>query len=777
MRVVVVRTGLLLALITSLIIPASQVSGQNGGQVELAVDTQDFNQDGLLALYGGMRLGGDLGLPVGCGDVNGDGRADVMFCQMYGSTNFRVNNGVLNVYLSDGRDSGFVNVADNPPSIRRINGAGSGDLLGTSISANGDVNGDGLRDIVIGASAQDGPSNSRFNAGAAYVIFGAQGFNPSSELFALDGNPPPGVTAIYGAQTNGRMGIWLDAGDLDGDGLADIVIGSDQLSSGGSNHVGGAYIVFGSETLPQVIDLAAPPAGVRVTRISGAQQEDHWGAALQVGDINDDGVGDLIIGGSIFRDSASYVDPGREDGQGGLSHDSAGANFQGRINCGAVMVLYGSNAWPAEIDLGTPPANATRVYGAREFELLGSQVHFGDLNGDGRTDLIVGALQAQAPDLRGNTGAVYVIYGAANLPGALVDLANPGASGLTVSSIYGEDAGDCGGDSVRAFDINNDGMWELFIGSPEHTLGPEDLNGMMGRVDAGDTKFIFGRNSFLPPVVKLWDLPAGLRVFRLAGGDGGDEFSYRLTGGDVDGDGFTDYISNAMHADGFSNQFSNAGDVYIFSGRKLSARLDSLPTDPAPTPVITRAELVFDNDVVEEAPAGQTGLRVVIRGTNLRQDTQVTINGVGVVSRIVTETSNGQPIIIVDLDQNLSIRDSVGQLRVRARNLDPAPSPFSTEAAAGRLVGPEITSINPKRKSSGQLQVKIEGANFPSNGTVEIRTAAGTLVPLKSVKFQDSDDIKIKIRSSDVPARGTSLRVRVVSGAGIASNEVTTSVP
>jgi hypothetical protein len=776
MRVVVSRTGLLFVLITSLIISTSQVSGQNGSQVELAVDTQDFNQDGLLVLYGGLRLGGDLGLPVGCGDLNGDGRADVMFCQMYGSSISRIQNGILNIYLSDGRDSGFVNGASNPASIVRINGAGSGDLLGTSVSANGDINGDGLRDIVVGSSAQDGPSNSRFNAGAAYVINGASEFNPSSELFNIDGSPSPGVTVIYGPQTNGRMGIWLDAGDLDGDGLADIVIGSDQLSADNEPHVGGAYIVFGSHNLPQVIDLAAPPSGVRVTRVLGAEREDHWGAALQVGDINDDQIGDLIIGGSIFRDSASYVDPGREDGQGGLSHDSAGANFQGRINCGAVMVLYGTSQWPAEIDLGAPPANATRVYGAREGDLLGSQVHFGDLNGDGRTELIVGALQAQAPDLRGNTGAVYIIYGSPSLPGATIDLASPESSGLTISSIYGEDPADCAGDSVRAYDINNDGMSELFIGSPEHTLLPEDLNGKMGRVDAGDTKFIFGRRAFLPPVVKLWDLPAGFRILRLAGGDGGDEFSYRLTGGDVDGDGFTDYISNAMHADGFNNGFFNTGDVYIFSGRKLSAHLDELPEDPAPTPVIVSATLNAGGQNVQQAEAGRSGMRVVISGTNLRADTEVVINLSPVVAHLQTSGPDAGRII-VDLDENLSIRNSVGQLRVRARNLDPAPSPFSAEAVAGRLVGPEITSINPKIKSNGQLQIKIKGANFPPGGTVEITTMAGASVRLKVTNFQDDNDIKVKIRSSDVPARGTSLRIRVVTQSGIASNEVTTSVP
>ena len=61
-------------------------SAQSGGSIQLAVDTADFNQNGLLVLFGSLRLQGDVGLPVGAGDITGDGRADVMFCGMFGSS-------------------------------------------------------------------------------------------------------------------------------------------------------------------------------------------------------------------------------------------------------------------------------------------------------------------------------------------------------------------------------------------------------------------------------------------------------------------------------------------------------------------------------------------------------------------------------------------------------------------------------------------------------------------------------------------------------------------
>ena len=175
----------------------------------------------------------------------------------------------------------------------------------------------------------------------------------------------------------------------------------------------------------------------------GARQEDHWGAALQVGDINDDGIGDIIIGGSIFRDSGSYCEIPTEV----TGHNRARPIRRAQTAVRRSLRHLRSAYWPAIIDLGTPPSNATRLIGANSVDYLGSQVHSGDVNGDGRTDLIVGALQALAPDNKGKTGAVYVVYGAANLPGATIDLPNPEASGLRITTIYGEHHLDCAGDS------------------------------------------------------------------------------------------------------------------------------------------------------------------------------------------------------------------------------------------------------------------------------------------------------------------------------------------
>src|SRR5258705_11371327 len=173
------RSGLILGLILSLSLPFIAIrAAAQGGSIELAVDAANFNQDGLLVLFGGLRMQGEIGLPVAAGDINGDGRADVIFCGMYGSTGNRDNNGVVNFYLSDGRDTGFVDAAQNPSSIFKLAGRRSGDLLGASASANGDVNGDGLRDVAIGAACQDGTTGGiADNRGAAYVVLGSRNFS------------------------------------------------------------------------------------------------------------------------------------------------------------------------------------------------------------------------------------------------------------------------------------------------------------------------------------------------------------------------------------------------------------------------------------------------------------------------------------------------------------------------------------------------------------------------------------------------------------------------
>jgi hypothetical protein len=130
----------------------------------------------------------------------------------------------------------------------------------------------------------------------------------------------------------------------------------------------------------------------------------------------------------------------------------------------------------------------------------------------------------------------------------------------------------------------------------------------------------------------------------------------------------------------------------------------------------------------------------------------------------------------VNLDENLVTRNSPSSLVVRARNTNPS-SDQSNAITAGRLIGPEITSIRPKRKSSGILLLKISGAGFQEGVTVQVTDAGGQSIPVKSVSFESTDALSAKIRASSAPPSGASLRVRVVNPTGVMSNLVTVTAP
>lgn len=747
----------------------------DSAQIQLAVDTANTNQDGLLSVFGGVTSGAHIGDPVGAGDVNGDGKADLVFCEMYTSLGSRINNGQVNVYLSNGEDTGVVNAAQDPPSITTLAGQSSGDLFGTAV-ATGDVNGDGLTDIVVSATGNAGPSG-RFDAGAVYIIPGSKNFALNGDLAqtSSNGTPPLGITAIYGPQTGGRFGVWLAVGDLDGDGIPDIVAGMDEMNSATGTHVGGAYIIFGSKTMPQVIDLASPPPGVRITQIVGAHSEDHWGATVHVGDINNDSIGDLVISAALNRDSAIYVSP--SDPTGGEATN--GASDGGlRPNCGEVYVLYGQQNWPAVIDLINPPANSTHLIGANAGDYFGSQLFNADLNGDGKSDLILGALQAEAPDpLAGRPGAVYIVYGGAtSLEGVTIDMSQPASAGQQISVIYGEQNLGCSGDSVKAYDINNDGMADLFIGNPDIDL---TINGQF-REDAGCVNLIFGQSDFFPPVVKLYQTPIPFPVYRLAGAHGvdqdintvdgsGDEFGYRLAGADLNGDGFPDFVASAQGGDGFNNTVPEAGNVYVFSGKTLSEQLGMLT---ASGPSLSQATLSSNGNIVSQAPAGQTGLTVTVSGAGLTANTQFTINGTQVVYSLSSGSGPAQQATI-DLDENVGVRNMVGPLVVQARNTSPAPV-VSNSLTAGTLTGPLISSITPAVNSSGTRVLKIFGQSFQKGDTVSVTGPQGA-VTVKSVAFVNSGDLKAKIKAGSLQS-GTVLEVSVVTKAGVISNQVSATL-
>src|SRR4051812_14201859 len=182
--------------------------------------------------------------------------------------------------------SGVVDLAKDADAV--LNGAAAGDRTGWSLAGVGDVNGDGVRDMAVGAPLAD-PA-ARKDAGAVYVVFGARPLAPKTALGALGG----AGFVIQGASPGDVAGTAVAAaGDVNGDGKADVLVGAPHAIERGADGDGSASVVFGKDDSAPV-DLASLDNGIT---IRGAATGDDTGAAVAgLGDVNGDGRPDAAIG-------------------------------------------------------------------------------------------------------------------------------------------------------------------------------------------------------------------------------------------------------------------------------------------------------------------------------------------------------------------------------------------------------------------------------------------------------------------------------------------------
>jgi hypothetical protein len=419
------------------------------------------------------------------GDVNGDGYADVIV----GAFNF--DNGQIDEGRAFAYYGSAAGLSATPNWTAECDQAFA--QFGRSVRTAGDVNGDGYADVIVGAPTFD---NDQFDEGRAFVYHGAVEGLSATANWTAESNQ---VSAQFGNAVS-------TAGDVNGDGYADVIVGAYLYDNGQANE-GGAFVYHGAAA-----GLSATPNW----KAEGDQTNTNFGFSVgTAGDVNGDGYDDVIVGALAFDN--------------------------GQTDEGRAFVYYGSAAglsaaanWIAESD------QALAVFG-------NSVSTAGDVNGDGYADVFVGALAFD----NGQTdeGRVFVYHGSAT---GLSTTSNWTAESNQVSAQFGSSAGTAG-------DVNGDGINDIIIGAYFYDSGQTDE----GRA------FVYHGAAAGLSATPNWmaESDQDTAWFGVVVG----------TAGDVNGDGYADVIVGAVFYD---NSQTDEGRAFVYHGA-------AEPPLSTPTPALT----------------------------------------------------------------------------------------------------------------------------------------------------------------------------------------------
>jgi len=451
--------------------------------------------------------GGWFGVFVAAaGDVNADGYADVII-GAYG-----VNSTAGAAYVYHGSSGGL---ASSPASSLYYPGTASTGMFGYGVGGAGDVNGDGYDDVIVGARG----SQSSSTVGEAYVYAGSSSGVDTSYLARLVGTVGGGN---FGQRVSG-------AGDVDGDGYDDVLVGAY-----GENDDGSFYLFSGSEEGPDNSRYT------KVTRGTGS----YFGYDLcGAGDMNEDGFADILVADYF----GAYLAWGSEDGPSadalveldasrGFASTSAGdVNGDGILDLAVGMYESGK----VDLFLGAPDGPATSPSSTLTAgDQFGWAVSIaGDLDADGYADLLVGSLEEDDGD-----GRVQVFAG--------------GAAGVEAESIVRIDGGtgaEFGRSAAIVGDVNGDGIDDALVGAMGQAraylyLGGRDADGD-GHPESSDCDD--SNPEVFPGAVEICDSVDNDCDGTVDGSDATDATAWNADG---DNDGFrseTDVVTDCEAPDGY----------------------------------------------------------------------------------------------------------------------------------------------------------------------------------------------------------------------------------
>lgn len=519
-----------------------------GGEKNLrAQDAEDGELDGIIytsslmataELRAGLtllssNLSGLFGQEItAAGDINGDGIGDFIISQHLGDENINENNG--EVYVLYGRHNfGDDMITLSTPTAEQgflVRGGELGDQLGFSVAGIGDVNNDGISDLLFGAPFADPDGGA--SAGSAFIVYGRDGTTPFDQEYNTGQIASLGGIRLNGLEAGAMAGSFVTGlGDVNGDGIDDFGIGAPAGFPTGQQGEGKIHVVFGQDG-----DLTGNFAGtIQLDALGGTDGFTIQGGVIasQISehesmDLNGDGINDILI--------------------------------TDKLNGGPPLtkVIFGTDqGFAATINLADVTTGITGAYIADGINPIAVG---GDFNGDGIDDLTISSPSDDL--LETNGGSVSLIFGTADLLG--------GGNSLTADITFvgdrvsGVNGGMTGQYVSFAGDVNGDGFDDLLISAPDNS----------NIAFPGEVYLVFGRPDLARgTVINLQDLN-GRDGFRMTGAVELEGFGTSLAAlGDIDGDGRDDFAMG-LPQDSFGKPSGTPCVSIIFGGAQNLIALD-----------------------------------------------------------------------------------------------------------------------------------------------------------------------------------------------------------